>query len=81
MNEYADILAEAKRLAESLNTWDDLAAALFSSHDGLVQRYWPDRAERRTFQRTNTYNEIRGLLKQKIREAGVVARAELGRPK
>jgi hypothetical protein len=76
MSEPNDILAEARRLAETSNTWADLSNALFDPMDGLVARTYPDVAARAAFRKTETYGEFRKLVQRKMDETGIVAGAE-----
>jgi predicted HicB family RNase H-like nuclease len=76
MNKFAEIVKEAKRLAEQSVTWADLSNALFEPNSGLVFRTFPDRKERDAFRKTGTYRTLHDLVQEKMSQTGLVEGAE-----
>lgn len=66
------ILEHAERVAGSVETWADLANALFDPVDGLITRAYPTRAEREAFLKTEHYKKLRELLAHAIEIHGLV---------
>ncbi len=66
------ILEQAEDMAGSVETWADLANALFDPVDGLITRAYPTRAEREAFLKTEQYKKIRELLAHAIETHGLV---------
>ena len=66
------ILEQAKDVASSVETWADLANALFDPVNGLITRAYPSRAEREAFLKTEQYKTIRELLAYAIDTHGLV---------
>jgi predicted HicB family RNase H-like nuclease len=67
-----NIVDQARETAGSVQTWADLANALFDPSDGLITKAYPTRAEREAFLKTEQYNQIRALLTQAIEAHGLV---------
>jgi len=72
MKHASEILAKAKQLAESVETWADFSNALFDPSDGLITSAYPSRAEREAFVKTTEYKKIRELLGRAIETHGLV---------
>jgi len=66
------ILTQARKLAQSVETWADLSNALFNPIDGLVTTAYPLGAEREAFVKTVEYQKIRQLLRDAIDTFGLV---------
>jgi predicted HicB family RNase H-like nuclease len=72
MKDANRILEQAQQMAGSVETWADLANALFDPVDGLITRAYPTRAEREAFLKTEQYKKIRDLLAHTIDTHGLV---------
>jgi hypothetical protein len=66
------ILEQAQQVAGSVETWADLANALFDPANGLITRAYPTRVEREAFLKTEQYKKIRELLSRAIDTHGLV---------
>ncbi len=75
MNKVADILAEARTVASSAETWADLSNAFFDPVDGLVSKAFPTRDERAAFVKTDTYKQIQRLIVAAQDRSGLLAGA------
>lgn len=78
MTKAEKILASAKGVAASAETWADLSNALFDPVDGLVAKAYPTREERERFVKSDEYRAIRGLIDSATQRTGLV---EGARPK
>jgi predicted HicB family RNase H-like nuclease len=72
MKNVKRILEQAEDVAGSVETWADLANALFDPVNGLITRAYPTRAEREAFLKTEQYKKIRELLAHAIDTHGLV---------
>lgn len=72
MKKAKQLLAHARELASSAESWADLANALFDPVNGLISQAYPNRGEREAFLGTPEYREIRRLLSQAIDQHGLV---------
>jgi predicted HicB family RNase H-like nuclease len=66
------LLEQAQDVAGSVESWADLANALFDPVSGLITRAYPTRAEREAFLKTEQYKKIRELLTHAIETHGLV---------
>ena len=66
------LLARARAVAQSVETWADLANALFDPREGLLTRAYPSRKDRLAFQKTSEYKKIRELLANTMDSKGLV---------
>ncbi|MFL5244021.1 MAG: toxin-antitoxin system HicB family antitoxin [Gemmataceae bacterium] len=69
------VLHQAKRAAQSVETWADLSNALFDPVNGLLTQAYSSRAERERFLKTEQYEKVRQLLNQAMTTSGLVAGA------
>src|SRR5258708_1578825 len=72
MNAANDLLKEAERAAQQLETWADLSNFLFNPVDGLVSQAYPTRAAREAFLQTDEYRKIRQLVSDARQRHGLV---------
>jgi hypothetical protein len=66
------ILASARTVALSAETWADLSNALFDPVEGLVAKAYPTRDEREKFIETEEYKAIRQLIDSAEERTGLV---------
>ena len=66
------ILASARNVASSTETWADLSNALFNPVDGLVAKAYPTREEREQLLHTKEYRAIRELIDSAMQRSGFV---------
>jgi len=66
------LLEQAKDVAGSVESWADLANALFDPLNGLITRAYPTRAEREAFLKTEQYQQMRALLSEAMDTHGLV---------
>jgi predicted HicB family RNase H-like nuclease len=72
MKDANRILEQAQQVAGSVETWADLANALFDPAHGLITRAYPTRVEREAFLKSEQYKKIRELLAHAIETHGLV---------
>jgi predicted HicB family RNase H-like nuclease len=66
------IVAAARTVALSAETWADLSNALFDAEEGLVAKAYPTRAEREQFLQTDAYKALQQLLDTAEERTGLV---------
>lgn len=66
------VVTQAMALAQSAETWADLANALFDPRVGLLTKAYPNPKARRAFQRTSEYKKICSLLGKSMDTTGLV---------
>jgi hypothetical protein len=71
----SELLQAAEELARNVESWADLANALFDPVAGLLARAHPTREEREAFVRTAEYQKINELVAQAQDRFGLVAGA------
>ena len=76
MQRTNDIVAKAKRLARSSQSWADLSNALFGPVDGLIAKEFPSKADRAAFRKSGDYDVLHKLLEKKIKATGLMEGAE-----
>ncbi len=76
MRKPDDIIAKAKRLAKTSQSWADLSNAIFGPVDGLIAKEFPDKTDRAAFRKSDAYEALHKLLEQKTKETGLAAGAE-----
>lgn len=72
MTEEQKLLMEARKLAESVETWADFSDALFNPHDGLLIVPYRDGEKRRAFMKTKEYKAIQALLGKLMEKTGLI---------
>jgi len=76
MNKRLDkIMAEARKLARTAESWADFSNALFDPEQGLLPGLHPSESARARFIRSKEYQEIMDLMSQVQRRTGLVAGA------
>ena len=73
MRKPDNIIAKAKRLAKTSQSWADLSNAIFGPVDGLIAKEFPDKTDRAAFRKSDAYEALHKLLEQKIKETGLAA--------
>jgi predicted HicB family RNase H-like nuclease len=71
MTKEAALLEEAKRLAQSVQSWADLSNLLFDPFTGIVATAFSTTEERKTFAQTAEFEQIQQLLDEAIDRFGL----------
>lgn len=71
----AQIINEARRLAQTAKTWAELSNAIFDPIEGLIAKAYPSLEQRKAFGNTEEYRQLRELVKEAMDRTGVIAGA------
>lgn len=72
MKKASRILDEVREVARSIDSWADLANALYHPENGLITKAFPTRKEREAFIKSEEYEKIRELLAHAVDTFGLV---------
>jgi hypothetical protein len=69
------LVAEARDIADRVDSWIALSNALSDPVGGLIARYFPDPRHRQDFLRSPEYEELNQLLLRTIKRKGLYPHA------
>lgn len=72
MTKEQQLLAEARKLARSAETWADFSNALYNPYDGLLIVPYRNKEKRRAFMKTKEYKEIQTLMEKVMERTGLI---------
>jgi predicted HicB family RNase H-like nuclease len=72
MSKAAELLQQAEKLAQTVESWADLSNLLFDPFAGLVSTAFSSREARKQFSQTEEFARIQGLLEQARERFGLV---------
>ena len=72
MKHSGKLMQEAEQIAATVESWADLANALYNPTNGLLTTAYPTKAKRKAFAKTPTYGKIRQLLRDAMDRFGLV---------
>ena len=73
------LVAEARKIAQRVDSWITLSNALTDPNGGLIARYFPHLDQRQAFLRSAEYEELNQLLRRTIERKGMYPRPSGGK--